>query len=277
MKRLLSKDLSLIFLLTSIYIIIISFPKLNFYRYHLEIVFFMLSFLFLGYSLIALLRPEENYRDILHKPVLILEFSVLLILSVSVVLKFSSLGLDLFLLVMVLSIITMVLSISAYIRRINYNKSHDPKLKDTDTINEKIISPAKSEKSVEKPRAHFKLSMHGDLILIEIFWSVFTIISFYITYPNVQLIHYVVGLFYILLISGYSVQAVIFPDKNSLGIKERLGLSFGISLPISSIIGLMLNYTKYGISIKSLLLPLAILTLIISIYAHIRRTRVKNL
>ena len=275
MKRLLSKDLSLIFLLTSIYIIIISFPKLNFYKYPLEIVFFVMSFLFLGYSLIALLRPEENYRDILHKPVLILEFSVLLILSVSVILKFSSLGLDLLLLVMVLSIITMILSISAYIRRINYNKSHDPRLKDTETQQEKILSPVKSEKSVEKPRTHFKLSMHGDLILLDLL-SVFTIVSFSMSFPNTSLIYNVVGLFYILLLSGYSVQAVIFPDKNSLGKKERLGLSFGISLPISSIIGLVLNYTKYGISITSLLLPLAILTLIISIYAHIRRARVKN-
>jgi uncharacterized membrane protein len=234
-----------------------------------------MSFLFLGYSLIALLRPEENYRDILHKPVLILEFSVLLILSVSVMLKFSSLGLDLFLLVMVLSIITMVLSISAYIRRINYNKSHYPRLKDTETQQEKILSPVKSQKSVEKPRTHFKLSMHGDLILLDLL-SVFTIVSFSLSFPNTSLIHNVVGLFYILLLSGYSVQAVIFPDKNSLGIKELLGLSFGLSLPISSIIGLVLNYTEYGISITSLLLPLAILTLIISIYAHIRRARVKN-
>ena len=275
MKRLLSKDLVLIFLLTSIYIIIISFPKLNFYKYPLEIVFFVMSFLFLGYSLIALLRPEENYRDILHKPVLILEFSVLLILSVSVILKFSSLGLDLLLLVMVLSIITMILSISAYIRRINYYKSHDPGLKITETQQEKILSPVKSKKSVKKPRTHFKLSMHGDLILLDIL-SVFTIVSFNMSLPFTSLIHNVVGLFYILLLSGYSVQAVLFPDKKSLGKKERLGLSFGISLPISSIIGLVLNYTKYGISITSILLPLAILTLIISIYAHIRRTRVKN-
>lgn len=275
MKRLLSKDLVLIFLLTSIYIIIISFPKLNFYKYPLEIVFFVMSFLFLGYSLIALLRPEENYRDILHKPVLILEFSVLLILSVSVILKFSSLGLDLLLLVMVLSIITMILSISAYIRRINYYKSHDPGQMITETQEEKILSPVKRKKSVNKPRKHFKLSMHGDLILLDLL-SVFTIVSFNMSLPFTSLIHYVVGLFYILLLSGYSVQAVLFPDKKSLGKKERLGLSFAISLPISSIIGLVLNYTKYGISITSLLLPLVILTLIISIYAHIRRNRVKN-
>jgi len=69
-----------------------------------------------------LLRPEENYNDILKKPILILEFSVLLFISLSVILKFSSLGLHLKSLTLFLSLITMFLTIAAYIRRTNYFK-----------------------------------------------------------------------------------------------------------------------------------------------------------
>ncbi len=125
MKRLLSKDLGLIFLLTTTYIILVSFPNLNYGKYFLDLGFLILLLLFTGYSLISLLRPEENYSNILKKPVLILEFSVLLILTISLILKFSYLGLNLRLLVMVLAAVTMILSILAYIRRINYFKSND--------------------------------------------------------------------------------------------------------------------------------------------------------
>jgi len=124
MKSFKSKDLMIIFLLSSIYIIIRLNPyHLVFNRSILEYVSFILLILFLGYSLISLLRPEENYTDILKKPVGLLAFSALLIISVSVLLKFSSLGLHLKSLTLVLSIITMFLSLAAYIRRIRYFKS----------------------------------------------------------------------------------------------------------------------------------------------------------
>ena len=125
MKSFKSKDLMIIFLLSSIYIIITSYPyHLDFNRSILEYVSFILLILFLGYSLISLLQLEENYIDILKKPARLLAFSALLIISVSVILKFSSLGLHLKSLTLVLSIITMFLSLAAYIRRIRYFKSN---------------------------------------------------------------------------------------------------------------------------------------------------------
>ena len=124
MKILKSKDLMLIFLLTSFYVIVISYPyNLNFNRSILEFVSFVLLFIFSGYSLISLLRPEENYIDILKKPVLLFEFSVLLIITVSLILKFTSIGLHLRTLTLVLSSITMFSTLAAYIRRIGYYKS----------------------------------------------------------------------------------------------------------------------------------------------------------
>ena len=141
MKSFKSKDLMIIFLLSSIYIIITSYPyHLDFNRSILEYFSFILLILFLGYSLISLLRPEENYIDILKKPARLLAFSALLIISVSVILKFSSLGLHLKSLTLVLSLITMFLSLAAYIRRIRYFKSNR---------NDKI--EVATESSIQKP------------------------------------------------------------------------------------------------------------------------------
>ena len=123
MRSLKSKDLMIIFFLASVYIIITIYPyHLNFNSSILEFLSLTLLIFFSGYSLISLLRPEENYNDILKKPILILEFSVLLFISLSVILKFSSLGLHLKSLTLFLSLITMFLTIAAYIRRTNYFK-----------------------------------------------------------------------------------------------------------------------------------------------------------
>ena len=192
MKRLLSKDLGLIFLLTTTYIILVSFPNLNYGKYFLDLGFLVLLFLFTGYSLISLLRPEENYSNILKKPVLILEFSVLLILTISLILKFSYLGLNLRLLVMVLAAVTMILSILAYIRRINYFKSNDymPPQKPV----KEIKTENKPVRTVEKPPIKSNRGSHKDLMIIDIM-TIFSLISFFIPLFNIGLIHNILGWF----------------------------------------------------------------------------------
>ncbi|MDD3984509.1 MAG: ABC transporter ATP-binding protein [Methanobacterium sp.] len=122
MRILKSKDLMLIFLVSSIYILIISYPHLNFNKSTLEVTFLILSFVFVGYPLIAFLRPEEDYIKILKKPVLLLELSLLFILSISLILKFSLIGQNMRILTLFLSIIAMIFTLIAYINRIRYFK-----------------------------------------------------------------------------------------------------------------------------------------------------------
>ncbi len=331
MKRLYSKDLGIIFLLTAVYILLISFPNFT-NKYILDIGFFILFFLFTGYSLIALIRPEEDYKDIMRKPVLILEFSILLTLAVSIILRFSYLGLHIRSLVMVLSIITMVISISAYIRRINHYNSmkydgnlkpdqikevsdnikeltkssvkmeeadfeeqvkpepqHDnsqqPSIKDQgdDLKTEKLVvaedrteqnsinhvEPARTK--ISKPKPGY-LKMVLDLILIELL-SIFILASFFVKPLNIGIFHYITGLLYMLFLVGYPILKILVPKRNSLNKKLLIGLSIGLSLPTTSIIGLVLNSTKYGLSVYTLLFPLVVLTIVTSMFAF---KRVKN-
>jgi uncharacterized membrane protein len=111
-----------------------------------------------------------------------------------------------------------------------------------------------------------------DIIIIA-FLSVFVVISFFVQGLNIAIIHKILGIFYLILIPGYVLMAIILPEKGVLKPIERLGLSIGLSLPITSIVGLALHYTKYGISIGTLSFFLAILTLIMSVYAYIRILR----
>jgi uncharacterized membrane protein len=267
MRHLFSKDLGIIFLLTAIYILIISFPNFNYGKFVIDLIFLISLFLFTGYSIISLLRPEENYYNILRKPVLILEFSVLIILAISLILKFSSLGLNLRLLVMVLSILTMILSIAAYIRRISYFRSGGKPLK--------TKKPGKipEKKSIQKPRANIKFNNQIDIIIIDLL-SIITLASFFVTNLNIGLIHNILGALFLLLLPGYVIVVVLLPRKEELDIRIRLGLSIGLSLPITSIIGTGLYFTIYGITVNSLSFVLAILTLLICILAHVRRARI---
>ena len=113
---------------------------LNFNRSILEFVSIILLILFIGYPLISLLRPEENYINILKKPLRLLGFNILVILSASLILWFSSSGLHLKILSLVLSLITMFLTVMAYMRRISYfNSGYDKNLEKT------------TEKHIKKP------------------------------------------------------------------------------------------------------------------------------
>jgi len=281
MKHLLSKDLGIIFLLTTIYVIVVSFPNFH-YQYPLDLIFFLLSFLFTGYSLIALIRPEESYREILRKPVLILEFSVLLTLAVSVLIRFSYLGLHIRTLVMVLAILIMAFSISAYIRRINYFKTHDrleittrpkksePSKKSEPPIQQPSIK-TESEKSLNRKQLrNNRLIFNIDIVLIEIL-SVFVLLSYFIKILNSSVLHFYLGLLYMLFLSGYTIGYIILPSKDELSTKMRILISIGISFPITSIVGLPLYSTSYGLSTSSILFPMTILTMIFGVFAYKRK------
>jgi len=85
-----------------------------------------------------------------------------------------------------------------------------------------------------------------DLLLILL--TTLTAIIFIITPKlNETFIRTILGLFLILFIPGYSLIVVLFPKKDDLEGVERLALSFGLSIAVTPLIGLVLNYTPWGI------------------------------
>ncbi len=90
---------------------------------------------------------------------------------------------------------------------------------------------------------------------------------------------YVIGAISVLWLPGYSFMRALFPSgkfsksSKELDSIERTALSLGMSLAIVPIVGLLLNYTAWGIRIVPILLSLSSLTVVFATIALIREYR----
>ena len=74
------------------------------------------------------------------------------------------------------------------------------------------------------------------------------------------------GLPFILFIPGYILIFALFPSKKSdKGIEniERIALSFGLSIAIVPLIGLSLNYTRWGIRLEPVLFSIFLFVMVV--------------
>jgi len=102
------------------------------------------------------------------------------------------------------------------------------------------------------------------------------------SYPLV-FIRYVLGGIFILWLPGYTFIKTLFPtelpfktsDRN-LDIVERVALSVGMSLALVPMVGLLLNYTPWGIRLTPITLSLAVLSLTFASAAVIREYQSSN-
>jgi hypothetical protein len=98
-------------------------------------------------------------------------------------------------------------------------------------------------------------------------------------------IRYVLGTIFILWLPGYAFIKALFPQhlpftkglahtletsEKNLDIIERIALSLGMSLALVPIVGLLLNYTPWGIRLTPIVLSLLALTTIFATAAIIR-------
>ena len=154
MRQIRSIDLGLIFLLTIIFLVAISnFRKGNFVNYGLEIIFIILLSLFSGYSIVALLKPANNFKSIIKHPLLILEFAVLFIIIIAAILAISFLGFHIRFLIMGLSVTSIFFTLSAFIHRLVHGRNNkhvessdtpipDEDLQPNETVQQNLIPDA---------------------------------------------------------------------------------------------------------------------------------------
>jgi len=93
----------------------------------------------------------------------------------------------------------------------------------------------------------------------------------------VNILRWILGGLLVLGLPGYSVTFVIFPEKK-LSDVELIAFSLGLSLVISPLIGLILNFTPWGITLSTITLCLSsftLIALIIGKYLKIKKT-IKN-
>jgi len=116
------------------------------------------------------------------------------------------------------------------------------------------------------------------------FWAIIilstatTISIFTITekaYPYIYF-RYILGSIFILFLPGYSLIKALFPT-NEIDNIERTALSIGMSLTLVPLVGLLLNYTIWGIRLTPITVSLLSLTIILSIAGLIREHKEKTI
>nr|WP_243687988.1 DUF1616 domain-containing protein [Methanobacterium formicicum] len=145
----------------------------------------------------------------------------------------------------------------------------------------KTLSTPKSTEIVAKKEIHkeppsFKPRNHYLDIIIVAAITLLTVAFVLIPPLNKTFIRTILGVLLVLFIPGYSLIAALFPKWGDLDGIERAALSFGLSIAVTPLIGLALNYTPWGIRLDPILVSLTIFTLAMVTIAFLRRRRLPD-
>lgn len=96
-------------------------------------------------------------------------------------------------------------------------------------------------------------------------------------------IRYVLGAVFVLWLPGYAFIKALFPEQlpvktsdKDLDTIERIALSVGMSLALVPMVGLLLNYTPWGIRLTPIVLSLLALTAIFATAGVIRERQIRT-
>ncbi|CAF29916.1 DUF1616 domain-containing protein [Methanococcus maripaludis] len=112
-----------------------------------------------------------------------------------------------------------------------------------------------------------------DLVLI-IFLSI--TLNFFIFFSPENPLRIVLGLPFVLFFPGYVFINLLFKKENSLENIERFALSFGLSIAIVPLIGLLLNYSPYGIRIIPIMISITLFIMLFAIIGIYNRNTVNE-
>ena len=114
-------------------------------------------------------------------------------------------------------------------------------------------------------------NVYSDLLFILV-WILATFIFIIVPVFQDSIVRKILGIFSVLFIPGYVLVAALFPKNDDLDNIERAALSFGLSIAIVPLIGLLLNYT-FGIKLIPILIGISIYSITLDIIALYRREK----
>ncbi len=80
-----------------------------------------------------------------------------------------------------------------------------------------------------------------------------------------------VAILLVLFIPGYVLVAALFPDNKEINWIERIALSFGLSIAVVPLLGLLLNFTPFGIRLVPIVLSIVLFSGGLGVVAYLRR------
>jgi hypothetical protein len=111
------------------------------------------------------------------------------------------------------------------------------------------------------------------------FWTITALVAlttftvFYAVAPPLIYMRYVLGSIFVLYLPGSMLIEALYPRSEDLESLERLALSIGLSLAVVPLIGLILNYTPWGIRLTPIVTSLATFTETMAVLALVRKYR----
>jgi uncharacterized membrane protein len=114
--------------------------------------------------------------------------------------------------------------------------------------------------------------MGTDLRLVLL--STFVTLAFiYTPVLNHTVLKFAFGLAMLFFIPGYVFAAALYPKNSDMEAIERTALSFGLSICIFPVIGLILTYTRWALRFEPLVVCLTVFTVTLALVASARRFR----
>jgi uncharacterized membrane protein len=151
--------------------------------------------------------------------------------------------------------------------------------------NENKLKFTKKQTTIPTAVAKYTLSTNASWYWITIALATATAITVFTVpedaYPIIYLRN-VLGVIFVLFLPGYAFIKLLFPwnvpiqtGNENLDRIERIALSFGMSLALTPIVGLILNYTPLGIRVAPITLSLLALTAVFATAAVIREHQIR--
>ena len=151
--------------------------------------------------------------------------------------------------------------------------------------NENVLHFKKPTKTPTTPKAYL-FSSNAMWYWTTIALAIATTIAVFTIPEDVYPIVYarsILGAIFVLWLPGYTFIKALFPvhvptktSTESLDPIERIALSLGMSIALVPIIGLLLNYTPWGIRLTPIVLSLLALTIVFATAAIIRENQAKT-
>lgn len=111
-------------------------------------------------------------------------------------------------------------------------------------------------------------------LLACVLWLIGALFCIYVPVLNESFLRILFGIPLVLFIPGYALIAALFPAARDLDGIERIALSFGLSIAVVPLTGLVLNYTPWGIRLDPIIVSLSLITVSLCLLAQYRRTQV---
>ncbi len=110
------------------------------------------------------------------------------------------------------------------------------------------------------------------------FWTLLILVAsttaFIYVFPQISpyiYLRYLLGSIFILYIPGYTLIEILYPTKKETTKLENIILSIGLSVALLLLVGLIINYTPWGLRLNPIFTILTLLTMLLALIALARK------